>query len=155
MSDDLLDGVDVDVYGLPSRSEGNGLVDFLFPAPAPRTTGGIVKWWEKRRLAYNAIVGGSGILSLGLLKLFTSLPPDPHTIPILLTPIIVYGTLANICYTLGPAAELLLEKLFKRKLLPTGPVLFRMGLTFSVGLTMLPVLLAVFDWVIRIVVGIF
>ena len=157
MSDDRIDfdPMEVEAYDRSSESEGNSLVDFLFPAPAPRTTGGIIKWWEKRRLGYNLIVGGTGLLSMGLFKLLTILPPDPHHIPLIWAPVIAYGILANICYTLGPTAEIFLEKVFKRKLLPTGPVLFRMGLTFSVGLTLLPTLLAVFDWVIRIVTGIF
>jgi hypothetical protein len=32
---------------------------------------------------------------------------------------------------------------------PLGPVLFRQGLAFSVGLTLLPTLLASMTWVVR------
>jgi hypothetical protein len=33
----------VDQYEEP---EGRGLTDFFFPLPAPRTTWGIIRWWE-------------------------------------------------------------------------------------------------------------
>ncbi len=51
------------------------LTEFLFPAPARRTVGGIVRWWESRRLAYNLFVGGAGLLSLGAINLITLIPP--------------------------------------------------------------------------------
>ena len=54
------------------------LTDFLYPTPAPRNSWGIVKWWESRRLRYNAIVGASGFASLGIFSLLMSLPPSPH-----------------------------------------------------------------------------
>jgi hypothetical protein len=68
---------------------------------------------------------------------------------------VVFGVAANICYTLGPAVELAIEKMFGRDILPTGPVLYRMGLTFSVGLTFLPVLMALWWLVVRVVMAIF
>ena len=149
MSDDLLDLTEK--YEVEEESESKGLTDFLFPPPAPRNSWGIIKWWESRRLHYNAIVGGTGLLSMGLFTLLASLPPNAHHMGLFLAPIIAYGVLANLCYFLGPTAEIFLEKLFRGKLLPTGPVLFRMGLTFAVGLTMLPTLFAAIDWVIRII----
>jgi len=54
----------VDQYEEP---EGRGLTDFFFPLPAPRTTWGIIRWWESRRLKYNLIVGGTGLFSLGVI----------------------------------------------------------------------------------------
>lgn len=137
----------VDQYEEP---KGRSLTDFLFPLPAPRTTGGIIRWWESRRLKYNLVVGGAGILSLGAVHLLASLPPNPINIPFVLQPIIAYGVLANLCYLLGPAAEILVEKLSGGKILPTGPSLWRMGLTFSVGLTLLPTLIMGIVWILRI-----
>ena len=131
------------------------LTKFLFPSPAPRSAGGIVRWWESRRLHYNAIVGASGLLSIGLVRVISVLPPDPRTIMLTWTPIIVFGVLANICYLLGPVVEVSVEKLWRGKILPTGPVLFRMGLTFSVGLTFLPTLIFGVDWVIRVLLAVF
>ena len=134
---------------------GNAITDFLYPVPAKRNAKSIIWWWESRRLHYNVIVGGSGLFSLGAFKVLTSIPPDAHSIPFFWTPIVAFGVLANACYLLGPTAELAIQKLSKGKILPTGPALFRMGLTFSVGLTMLPTLMAGLDWIIRIVSSIF
>lgn len=132
-----------------------GLADFLYAPPAPRTTGGILKWWESRRLKYNVIVGASGALSLGLFHLIMSLPPDPFHLTFTVAPIVLFGLMANLCYLLGPTAELAIEKLGRGKILPTGPALFRMGLTFSIGLTLLPTLLGGMNWVFRLFSWIF
>lgn len=127
------------------------LTEFLFPAPAERSAGGILRWWESRRLHYNAIVGGTGLVSLGTSVLFLSLPPDPLGIPgSLMIPVVTYGVMANLCYLLGPAAEIAIEKLWRGRVLPTGPTLFRMGLTFSIGLTLLPILFAIMGWLFRV-----
>jgi len=130
--------------------EGKGLTNFLYPAPAPRNPWGILKWWESRRLKYNAIVGVSGFLSLGAFTVLMSIPPFAHSLSWTWAPILGFGALANICYLLGPTVETAIEKLSRGKILPTGPTLFRMGLTFSVGLTFLPTLLAAIDWVFRL-----
>ncbi len=132
------------------------VAEFLYPLPAKRTVGGILRWWEARRLHYNLIVGGTGLVSLGAFRIVTLLPPDAHTFPVFSwTGILVYGLLANTCYFLGPTVEILVEKLSGGEILPTGPSLYRMGLVFSVGLTLLPPLLAGMDWVARIVGWIF
>jgi hypothetical protein len=136
-------------------SPKGGLTDFLYPTPAPRNTWGILKWWESRRWKYNVIVGASGFASLGVFSALMSLPPSPHHLTWTWTPILAFGVLANICYALGPTVETAIEKLSRGKILPTGPALFRMGLTFSVGLTLLPTLMASMDWVFRILRWIF
>ncbi|MGD2124045.1 MAG: hypothetical protein PVJ76_20010, partial [Gemmatimonadota bacterium] len=111
---------------------------------------GILKWWEARRWKYNVIVGTSGFASLGIFSLLMSLPPSSHSLIWSWAPILGFGVLANVCYFLGPVAETTIEKLSRGKVLPTGPALFRMGLTFSVGLTLLPTLMAAMDWALRI-----
>jgi len=130
----------------------SALTEFLFPAPAPRSAGAIVRWWERRRLAYNVFVGGAGLFSLGMATLFSVIPPAPH--PLGFPPmmgILAFGILANACYLLGPTAEIFFSKLFGNQVLPTGPTLYRMGLTFSVGLALLPTLIVLIDWVFRAV----
>jgi hypothetical protein len=147
-----------DPFELVDRYEelkGRGLTDFFYPLPAPRTTWKIIRWWESRRLKYNLIVGGTGLLSLGVIRVMTSLPPDPIHIPYVIQPIIAFGALANICYLLGPAGEILVEKVGGGKILPTGPSFWRMGLTFSVGLTLLPTLIVGMGWVFRILSSVF
>ena len=144
---------DSDLTPAPAMTD---LTEFLFPAPAKRSVGSILGWWEKRRLPYNLIVGGAGVVSLAVASVVTALPPSAHgwgLVP--WQPIVAFGVLANVFYLLGPAAELLVEKVGGGKILPTGPSLFRMGLTFSVGLAFFPVLIVMIDWVFRIVTSIF
>jgi hypothetical protein len=127
----------------------SALVEFLFPAPAPRRALPILKWWESRRLGYNAIVGSVGLVSLGFTWLMGVLPPGGHGgIPPLA--VVAVGLAANVCYTIGPVVEIAIENLWGRRALPTGPTLFRMGLTFSVGLVSMPVLISLFDYAVRI-----
>jgi hypothetical protein len=134
----------------------NALTEFLFPAPARRSTGGIIRWWESRRLAYNLMVGAAGVVSLGVVDVISWLPPRLPIHP--LVPwqgIVAFGVMANVCYLLGPLVEVTADKLWGRQLLPVGPALFRMGLTFSVGLALFPILLMMISWVVRAVIAVF
>ncbi|MEJ2206992.1 MAG: hypothetical protein P8170_23140 [Gemmatimonadota bacterium] len=133
------------------------LTEFLFPPPARRSTGQILRWWEARRLPYNLIVGSAGLLSLGVVTVVSLLPPHPWGMRLAFPwpAVIAFGVLANLCYLLGPAVELTAQKLWRGKVLPLGPSLFRMGLTFSVGLALLPILLVLIGWVYRILFAIF
>lgn len=125
------------------------LTEFLFPAPAPRTARAIFGWWESRRLAYNVMVGSAGLVSMGIVAGATLLFGDPlHPLQELVVAT-AFGVMANVCYLLGPTLEVAIEKLWGRKVLPTGPTLYRMGLTFSVGLALFPSLLATIMVVVR------
>lgn len=127
------------------------ITEFLFPAPARRSPAAILRWWEGRRLVYNAIVGGAGLLSLGAVAVIGAIPPDGEGLRIPLAAVLVVGVLANVCYCIGPVFEIAIEKLGGGRVLATGPALYRMGLTFSTGLVLLPTMLAGFDWVFRLV----
>jgi hypothetical protein len=124
------------------------LVEFLYPAPARRTAGGIVRWWERRRLPFNLFVGGAGLLTLSYVELLEIVVWRSPLEPAVLLPIAAFAVGANVCYALGPMIEIAAEELFGRRLLPVGPALYRMGLTFSVGLALLPSLIATFAAVI-------
>jgi hypothetical protein len=117
------------------------LTKLLFEPTLVRSPLRVVQWWESRRLTYNAIVGGAGLFTLTYLFALERLFFDPG--PIELTPFviapIVYGIAANICYTAGWVVENLVERWLKRPIYGLGPALFRHGLVFSVGLTLLPV----------------
>ncbi len=133
------------------------LSEFLFPAPAERRTGAIWAWWEKRRLTYNVWVGTAGAFSVVSCTLLSYLPPTPGPIPLYLIwqPVVVFGVLANVLYTSGALLETLAEKLFGRQILPIGPSLYRIGLTFSVGLALFPTLIMIIGWIFRIVSAVF
>jgi hypothetical protein len=134
----------------------SALTEFLFPAPAKRSVKSIVAWWEKRRLPYNLAVGAAGTASITWIYVAEMLAPGGGPLGwIPWQPIVAFGVAANICYLLGPAAEILIDKLWGREVLPTGPVLYRMGLTFSVGLALLPGLVMTFSLVIRTLLAIF
>jgi hypothetical protein len=133
----------------------NTLAEFLYAAPARRSTPAIIAWWERRRLAYNASVGAAGLVSLGTVGLFNLVMGGDAMFPGALILAAVFGGMANLCYCLGPAVELLAEKLWGGRVLPTGPMLYRMGLTFSVGLALFPTLLTGLLAVARVVLAVF
>ena len=99
-------------------------------------------------------MGAAGLVSLGTVGIFNTLAGGEGMFPGALIAAAVFGVMANVCYTFGPAAELLVEKLWGRRVLPTGPVLYRMGLTFSVGLALLPTLLTAILAVARVVLAV-
>ena len=115
------------------------LADFLYPPPAERRVGAIIGWWEKRRLPYNLIVGGTGLLSATAVSFFMTLNGGPGLVDWLQVGLF-WLIAANVCYTLGPAVEIALQKLLGRKLLPAGPLLFRAGLTIALGVALAPII---------------
>lgn len=128
----------------------SALVQRLFPPPAYRRTPlGLLRWWEARRPFYNLVVGASGLFSLAVVELLALLPPGPHHF-LPLVPVVVFGLAANVCYSLGFLVEAALEGLWGREAPLVGPALFRQGLSFSVGLTLLPMAIAGIGWVGRI-----
>jgi hypothetical protein len=134
----------------------SALIRVLYPLPAPRRTpGALLRWWESRRPAYNLAVGVAGLVSLTAVNLLSVLPPHPHPLGVPLIPIMVYAILANLCYSAGWVIETTLEMLWRDQVRPIGPVLFRQGLIFSVGLSLLPIVLAGLEWATRIVMAIF
>ena len=132
----------------------SALTEFLYPAPARRTVGSILAWWEKRRLAYNVAVGGAGLFSLGYVMALSTLFPGPSGLGPPILGVVAFGVLANLCYLLGPTVEIVIEKIWGRRVLPTGPSLYRIGLTFSVGLALFPALLATIAYVGYLVFGV-
>ena len=132
----------------------SAITEFLFPAPAPRRATAIISWWERRRLHYNIFVGAAGLLSLAVVRILTWLPPGNHPMMPLILPV-VFGVLANVCYCLGPITEIAITRLWGNKVLPTGPVLYRMGLTFSVGLALMPIGIACLDFGVRVLKALF
>lgn len=126
------------------------LGELLFPPAAERrTTVSLLLWWESRRLIYNGIVGLTGLFTLLVIQLIGFLPPRV-TAPIGWQPIVVYAGLANLCYTFGWAIESVAQRVWGEKCPTIGPALFRQGLAFSVGLTLLPILLLSVAWVARV-----
>ena len=127
------------------------LGELLFPPAANRrTAASLLVWWESRRLIFNGFVGATGLFTLLVIRLITFVPPG---VPFMLDwrPVVAYGVLANLCYTFGWAIETIAQRIWGEKCPTIGPALFRQGLAFSVGLTLLPILLVSIAWVARVV----
>jgi len=118
-------------------------VSWLFaPPPEPRSPWGIILWWELRRVPYNLIVCGLGLLSLAaflaLIGHCGDVPPGEDAFE----PIGLFLALiaANVCYTAGWVTEIVLLRGEPSE--PSiGPRLLRWGLAFSVVVVMLPTML--------------
>ncbi len=131
------------------------LTRFLFPLPdGRRTPSSLLRWWEARRLPYNLVVGGTGLVTLGVVTVVGVLPPVHHpglvVWPQVLVGVVVYGVLANVGYSLGWTTEMLMRLVWKGEAPEAGPALFRQGLSFAVGLTLLPIPVAVMSWLARL-----
>lgn len=115
----------------------------------PRSAWQVIGWWEVRRVAFNLVVGIAGILTiatgalaLGTANAFLQTPlhrPDPP----LFFFVLVYAVLANLCYTGGWVAELACRRLWPATRGDLAAVSFRLGLLFSILVTLLPAFLAV------------
>ena len=135
----------------------SALTEYFFaPVRDPESRWTVVRWWESRRLAYNVAVGSAGFFSLAVIWFFSALPPvalhgggPPWQFPI------VYGIIANIFYSFGAVADLAARRLGGRDFAPVGPTIFRNGFVFSIGLTLLPVPMAAFSYVMRLVQWLF
>jgi len=117
------------------------LAEFLFPAPARRRFPSMLRWWERRRLAYNLFVGSAGVVTVAGVALLSLVHPfQDEIILVPLFPILAFGLAANAFYSLGVVVEWLVHRLGGRTVLPVGPALYRIGLTFSVGLALFPLM---------------
>ncbi len=145
------DPMSVEEYAAEDGPAESALVRFLYPAPSERKVGGIIKWWEKRRLAYNAVLAGSGVGTIFMALL--TLNPLSDVVQAL-PAILPFGIMANLCYTLGWMVESVLHKVWGRSLRPVGPALFRAGLTLGVGVTLvIPTIMLMVAFVVRLVTG--
>ena len=116
------------------------LTRLLFEPTLIRSPLRVVAWWESRRPAYNVIVGVTGAGAIVYANLI-SLLVRGEWMPFPLLGIVAYGIAANLFYTLGWAVENVAERWLGRPVYGLGPALFRHGLVFSIGLTMLPALM--------------
>jgi hypothetical protein len=110
-----------------------------------------IGWWESRRVPYNLIVGIAGIFS-GFLALFTPVAAStllsvdfgiPNPPGFAIVGVVVYATVANICYTGGWIAEIFIRKLWPHEADRFATTSFFLGLLFSVFLTLIPGILVV------------
>lgn len=127
------------------------LTRFLFRAPyqAP-STAEVVGWWEARRPAYNVAVGTAGLLSLAMMAAVQATFPGPmEMVP--WQAVVAYGVMANVFYSFGPVVDAIVCRRWGAQFSAVGPALFRYGLVFAVGLTLLPIPFAAVALGVRLV----
>jgi hypothetical protein len=131
----------------------SALVEALYPVPdVRRTPFTLLRWWESRRLLYNQVVGTTGLFTLATISVIgPEGGPDLETMAQIA---VLYGALANLCYTSGWVLEMVATWVWGRRAPRIGPLLFREGLIFSVGLTLLPVLLSILFQAARLVMAV-
>ena len=127
------------------------LTRLLFPAPAEvRNTASIFRWWESRRLTFNVIVGGTGLVTLAAMKCIALLPPLSMDMPVFWPGVLLYGFFANLFYSFGFVTEATMQRAWREETPRVGPALFRQGLIFSVGLTLFPIALMSIGWAFQL-----
>ena len=108
----------------------------------------MIGWWEARRIPFNLIVGIAGLLSciaVGLVSMESwsyslfvrdsGLPDSPF---MNLLVVIIYGIVANIFFTGGWVAELIIRKLWPTQADRFATLTYSLGVVFSVLLTLAP-----------------
>ena len=116
----------------------------------------IVQWWERRRVPFNIVVGSTGLVSLTFLGVLGAIGPNANNqmIPPVIA-VLFYGVLANVCYTSGWMVELALRPFLGAQTGTVGATLFRYGTAFSVGITALPIGLAIVEFTARMLTWMF
>jgi hypothetical protein len=111
----------------------------------------VIAWWESRRVPYNLIVGTTGLVSAIIVLLsgflaehFVGDAIGAGSSPLFeVFAIVIYGIMANICYTGGWILELLSRRIWRARAEAFGEIAFTWGTLCSVLLTLVPAALAV------------
>jgi len=111
----------------------------------------LVGWWEARRLGFNLWVGFVGIVTWLLVLCVGSLAVKPgedfeEPFMMFIGPV-VYGVMANVCFSLGWIVDTSLYRGRPRA------ALYKAGLFFSIVLTAMPGIWAVVAWCITLYTG--
>lgn len=109
-----------------------------------------IGWWEARRIPFNLIVGGVGVLAclVDIIIVVAShfLFDSDFGVPngfISLVVVLVYAVMANICFTGGWIAELIVRRAWPEEADRFATLSFSLGLVFSVFLTLTPGLMLI------------
>lgn len=130
---------------------GTAVERYLFsPLYHPTSAWSVVGWWERRRLFYNLTVGAAGLVTLSTALILTLLSPGPKVFGPPLVGVLIYAIAANLFYSLGAPLDLLLRRRLGEHAGPVAQALFRYGLAFAIGLTLLPIPVMLLGWVISL-----
>ena len=106
-------------------------------------------WWESRRIPYNLIVGSAGIvtcvvivtIALAAEIIFNTDFGFPNPPIFALLGVVLYGIMANVCFTAGWITELFIRRFSPREADRFATNSFFYGVIFSVLLTLAPAVL--------------
>ena len=121
----------------------------IFRRDAPiRSAWETIGWWETRRVPYNLIVGGTGILTCIVVAIFAAgnilfFDVDLGSPLSGVIGILIYGIMANVCFTFGWVAVLLVRMAWPHQADRFATESFSLGLGVSILLTLTPAILAV------------
>jgi hypothetical protein len=95
----------------------------------------IIRWWERRRVFYNAVMFVAGLVTMMLALLLREI--SFSELVNVLPPVLIFGFSANLFYTLGWITEIVARRMIPEKefVKRAGPLLFISGLCLSVFLT--------------------
>lgn len=112
----------------------------------------VVWWWERRRILFNLAVLAAGIVSgLSVLLIGSRLvhPGEDIIEPMaIFAGVAAYAFVANACYCLGWVTELLWSGGDTSRTAQLRGRVFRVGVWFSIGVTLLPAVLVPTMWAI-------
>ena|SRR2546421_8211184 len=110
------------------------------------STRDVIGWWEARRIPFNLLVGSAGILTciaVGVVALESEILlqsdfgfPDPPLFA--LFGILLYGIIANVCFTGGWVTELIVRSVWPQEADRFAVSSLALGVIFSVLLTLTP-----------------
>jgi hypothetical protein len=129
------------LHAWPAWPELSRAMDLEDPRPGQElhSFAQIYTWWEQRRLVFNLAVGGLGFLaSLPLFQFAAVLSLKRQDLALsMLCAACAYGLGANLCYSLGWAAEALLQRYTRLDSNAWGRRSYAWGFGFSLLLTLL------------------
>jgi hypothetical protein len=112
-----------------------------------------IRWWEFRRVVYNAVLFAIGIASILAVELLMGrvVPVGADAIEpfALAISVVAYGIAANLCYTLGWVVELAGRKTDEARARDRAQIHFRIGLWLSCLLTTAPFWLGLVFWLVH------
>jgi hypothetical protein len=117
-------------------------------ARPPERTWDIIAWWESRRIPYNLIVMLiTGFVTEHVVGEAIGVPGSPF---FAIVAVIVYGIMANVCFTGGWILELLSRRIWGTRAEAFGEIAFTWGTLCSVLLTLVPAVITVVVGAVRI-----
>jgi hypothetical protein len=119
-----------------------------------------LKWWELRRLPYNAIVGAAGMITCTVILVVAGIGSQKFNEPLGMTSpffavmgVLLFGIAANVCYTGGWIVEWFVRKFWRERAGAFGEISFFLGVVFSVLLALFPSVVFVGLLILRLLLG--